>query len=141
MRREGVEPCPPPEIVGYSIRQTASVKIRDFETIGDTLAGVVQNGANSVSQLSFTIDDPTEVRHEARKIAIERAQEKAQRIAEAAGFEVGRLLGIDESGGLPPIYRMEGLGGAADFAQAAAPKIEPGSQEVSVTVTLRYEIR
>src|SRR3990167_7827357 len=47
-----VEACPPPEIVGYSITQTVQVKVRDLEKAGSMLSGVVQNGANNVSQLS-----------------------------------------------------------------------------------------
>ncbi|MBI4094576.1 MAG: SIMPL domain-containing protein [Candidatus Liptonbacteria bacterium] len=135
-------PCPPPEIVGYTARQTVSIKVRDFAKIGALLSGVVENGANSVSQLSFTIDDPFAVENEARAEAIAKAQEKAKAVARAAGFRIGRLISVDE--GYTPIFRTFdkaealGFGGAAP---AAAPSIEPGSQEVMVTVTLRYEIQ
>lgn len=135
-------PCPPPDITGYSINQSVNVKIRDFSKIGDLLSGVVQNGANSVSQLIFTIDDPTKVQNEARAQAITKAQEKAVGIARAGGFGIGRLLSIEES--VPqtpyPPYPMameaSGLGG-----RGGAPVIEPGSQETSVSVTLKYEMK
>ncbi len=132
-------PCPPPEIVGYTIKQTVKVKIRDFEKIGEILSGVVDNGANTVSRLSFTIDDPTEVENEAREEAISKAKEKAEAIAEAGGFKLGRLLSIQEgrSGGYQPVY-MESAKVASD---AAVPSIEPGSEEVTVNVTLKYEIK
>lgn len=137
-------PCPPPRIVGYAVRQTVSVKVRDFAKAGEILGGVVTNGANSVSSLSFTIDDPTEVQAEARAEAIAKAKEKAEEIARAGGFRVGRLLSIEEGGYYPtptPYYREAyGMGGAGDVTQAA-PSIEPGSEDVRVTVTLRYEIR
>jgi hypothetical protein len=133
--------CPPPRIVGYTVRQTVSVKIRDFAKAGAIVGGVVTNGANSVSSLQFTIDDPTEVQNEARAEAIQKAKAKAELIADAGGFSIGRLLGIEEGGWASPMpmYREAyGMGGAGD---AAAPTIEPGSQDVQVTVTLRYEIR
>lgn len=136
--------CPPPRIVGYTVRQTVSVKVRDFTKAGEILGGVVTNGANSVSSLSFTIDDPTEVQTEARAEAIAKAKAKAKLIAREAGFSVGRLLSIDEGGYAPPTpyyYREAyGMGGAEDVAKVTA-SIEPGSEEVRVTVTLRYEIR
>ena len=138
--------CPPPAIVGYTVRQTVAVKVRDFAKAGEILSGVVTNGANSVSSLNFTIDDPTEVQAEARAEAIAKAKAKAKEIARAGGFSVGRLLSIDEGGYLPypqPSYAtMEayGRGGAGDAAKIAPP-IEPGSQDVQVTVSLRYEIR
>ncbi len=138
-----VEPCPPPEIVGYTITQSILVKIRDFTKIGDVLGGVVSAGANSVSQLSFTIDDPEEVKAQAREEAIEQAQEKAKSIAKTAGFNLGRLLSIRESGGFPQqvLYRAESLDYGIGGAVQSAPAIEPGSEDVTVNVTLTYEIR
>ena len=47
--------CPPSEIIGYTVEQGVEVKVRDFAKVGDILAGVVENGANSTSQLYFTI--------------------------------------------------------------------------------------
>lgn len=138
-----VTPCPPPKIVGYTVTQTVLVKIRDFAMIGKILSGVVEEGANSVSQLSFTIDDRDAKESEARTEAIKKAQEKAEAIAEAGGFSIGRLLSIQE--GSSPVFPRfafaealdSGIGGAVP---APAPTIEPGSQDVVVNVTLVYEI-
>ena len=138
------KPCPPPEIVGYTINQTVSIKIRDFSKIGDILAGVVEKGANNVSQLSFEIDEPTKVQNEAREEAIKKAKEKANLIARAGGFKVGRLLSINEGFGPIPMREqflaLEAKGSEGP-APLPAPTIEPGSQEVSVSVNLVYEIR
>ncbi|MBI4136339.1 MAG: SIMPL domain-containing protein [Candidatus Vogelbacteria bacterium] len=136
--------CPPPSIVGYTVTQSVGVKVRDFAKIGAILSGVVERGANNVSQLNFTIDDPIAVENEARTKAIAEAREKAKIVAKAGGFRLGRLLGIDE-GGPTPVYaekfgRMMSLDGAVASAPLPAPTIEPGSQEVVVNVTLRYEI-
>lgn len=135
------KPCPPPEIVGYTINQSVQVTVRDFSTIGTLLSGVVANGANSVSQLTFTVDDPTMVQNEARAEAIVKAKQKAEGLAAAGGFRLGKLLSIEEFASQPPypypVYeRALGMGGGG-----AAPAIEPGSQEVSVSVTLKYEMR
>ena len=137
----GPEACPPPEIVGYSITQSVSVKVRDFGKVGRVLGGAVDNGANSVSQLNFTVDDPTELENEARKQAMDKARTKAEGIAEAGGFRVGQLLSIDEGGYYPPqpyyerAFAADGIGGGG-----AVPQVEPGSQEIIVNVTLRFAI-
>ncbi len=138
------EPCPPSEIVGYSINQSVLVKIRDFDKAGELLAGATERGANQVSGLSFTIDDPDALQMQARTDAIAKAQEKAQATAKAGGFRVGRLLSIDE--GYVPYYGYGletkvayGMGG--DASVAPSPSIEPGSQEVKVSVIMRFEIR
>ena len=132
--------CPPPDIVGYTVSQTVLIKVRDFKKIGDILSGVIQNGANEVSRLSFTIDDPTLVQNQARNEAIAKAKEKAISIAKAGGFRLGRLLSIEESQGPGPIYRYSALEAVGGGEAIPSPVIEPGSQEVTVTVTLRYEI-
>lgn len=134
--------CPPAEIVGYTIQQGATVKIRDFKNISPLLTGTVENGANSVSQINFTIDDPTSIENTARAAAFKKAQEKAQGMAKAGGFKIGRLLDISESNSSPIYYGRGGV--MMDMAKSEAapipPTIEAGSQDVNITVSLKYEI-
>lgn len=139
-------PCPPPEIVGYEIRQSVSVKVRDFEKIGTFLSGVVEKGANSVSSLSFTIDDSTSAENLAREDAVNKAREKAQAVADSAGFRLGRLLSFHEGYNSVPYMTKsmdyaEAYGAGGITVPAPAPSIEPGSQKVEISVTLTYEIK
>lgn len=142
----GIEPCPPPAISGYTISQSVSVKVHDLAKPGELLAGVVKNGANSVSGLQFTVDDPTAAENDARSEAFAKAQAKAKSIAKAGNFRLGRLLSVSEgTSSQPPMYPMA-FGSSRDMmaetkAEAPTPSIEVGSQEVSVSVTLQYEIR
>lgn len=139
---EGRILCPPPEITGYSISQSVSVKIRDFSKISDLLGGVVERGANSVSQISFTTDDPTSLKQKAREEAIAKAKEQAKSIAKAAGFRLGRLVNVGEGNMGFPTPMPYGIGGTvAEDKAVPGPTIEPGSQEVSIQVTLTYEIK
>lgn len=141
----GPTPCPPPDIVGYTVTQSALVKVRDFNKIGGIMGELSQKGANSVSQLSFTIDDKTRIENDAREEAIEQAKEKARMIAKTGGFRIGKLLSIDESGYQPIPYYRDAVGGYAKTMSPemapVAPTIEPGSQDVTISVMLRYEIR
>ncbi|OGY98418.1 MAG: hypothetical protein A2855_02720 [Candidatus Liptonbacteria bacterium RIFCSPHIGHO2_01_FULL_57_28] len=143
IRVRAVQPCPPADIVGYTVMQTVQVKVRDFSKTGDIIAGVTAKGANNVSGLNFTTDDPTGLQNEARGKAIQNAKQQAEMMAKQGGFRLGRLISVNE-GGYPGPYYYEkaalGMGGA-DVASAPAPSIEPGSQQVNVTVNLVYEIR
>ncbi|MDE2099727.1 MAG: SIMPL domain-containing protein [Patescibacteria group bacterium] len=134
----GSTSCPPPTISGYTITQSIQVKIRDFTKIGGVVSGVVQNGANSISQLSFTVDNPSKYEDQARSEAISKAEARAQAIASESGFKLGKLVSVDVTvNNQPtpvPVYGMGVLNAAA------SPNIEPGSQKVSVTATLKYEI-
>ena len=128
--------CPPYEIVGYTITQTVLVKVRDFKVIGDLLAGVVENGANTVSQLSFTVEDPALLENQARAQAIAKAKSTAKSIAKAGGFRLGKLLLINEGSYYPgPMFST------AEERDGATPTIEPGSYDVTIHITLTYEIR
>ncbi len=144
---QAVKPCPPPQIVGYTVEQTIGVTVheKNFATIGALLSGVVDKGANSVSQLSFEVDDPTVVQGQARTQAIEKAKAKAAEMAKAGGFSLGRLLSIDEGTASQPYYnRYDGYAApmaSTSVEEKSAPTIEPGSQDVSVDVTLKYEIQ
>ena len=137
-----VKPCPPSEIVGYSINETVEVKVRDLKKVGDLVSGVVTKGANSVSNVQFTVDDTDAVEKEAREEAFARARAKAQAIADAGGFKLGQLIDVQEGGGGSPypMYAADvkgfGMGGAETVPEFAA-----GSNEVNVTVTLRYQIK
>lgn len=136
------KPCPPPAIAGYTVQQSVFVKVRDFKNISPLLSGVVNNGANTVSGLQFAIDDKTMLENTARTEAIKKAQEKAQSIAEAGGFTLGRLLEIQENFSSPyyqPRMMMDAMGSKSESAPVV-PTIEAGSQEINITVTLKYEI-
>lgn len=136
--------CPPPKIGGYSISQTVSVKTKNFDKASEVLGGVVEKGANSVSSLELTVDDRTTLENQARAEAMKKAREKAKTLAKAGGFKLGRLLGVDEyvPGEPVPMYGYGGGEAKTDTTMVApAPQIEPGSQEIVVNVTLRYEIR
>jgi len=145
----GLVVCPQPSIGGYTLTQSLRVTVRDTEKIGDLLTGVVAQGANNVSQVTFTVDDEDTVKADARREAIEMAQKKAERMAKDAGFQVGRVISIYETpqmlgygGDSESIsFRNQSGGGMNAAVPAAAPMIEPGMNETRISVTLTFEIR
>ena len=127
---------------GYSLNQTVEVKIRQLDKVGEVLAGSLERGANQVGQLSFTIDDPDKLQQEARLQAIAKARAKAEDLARAAGVTLGKVRSFSENVNTPPPYPMYY---ARDMAmglesKAAAPAVEAGSQDVTVNVSLSFEI-
>ncbi len=131
-------------IVGYTANQSVSVKVRDFNITGDILAKATELGANNVSGPSFSIDDPEKVKADAREKAITQAKAKAQLLATQVGIKLGRIVNFYE-GGNEVANVAYGFGGAtmdsAVAMKAVAPTIEPGSQDVQLTVSLSYEIK
>ena len=127
---------------GYQVTQQLTVKIRDFEKISPVLATVGELSLNQVGGLSFAIDDPEQYRQEARLKALEQAKQKAVALAAAAKVRLGRIVSFSEgvSGGYPPIYAKEAAYGMGGGGSAPAPMVEPGSQDIVVSVTVGYEL-
>ncbi|MBU3935001.1 SIMPL domain-containing protein [Patescibacteria group bacterium] len=126
---------------GYTITQQINIKIRDFSKIGDVLSKGTENGANLVGDLQFAIDDQEKVRQKAREEAIAQAKIKAENIAKASGLKIVKILNIQES--YSPYYygsvmEKSGLGGGMEIL---APEIQPGQQEVAITIYLTYRVR
>ncbi len=129
-------------VIGYTISQNLSLKVRDLSKLSAVLAKAGQLGTNQVNGVTFTIDDPTELKQEARKKALQDARSKAQELADALGVTVEHVVTFSESSNpltqpLPYMYKAEGMGGAA----SVAPDIQPGSLDVVSHVSVTFEIR
>jgi len=125
--------------IGYKITNTILVKIRDFTKIGDVLDGAANEEASSIGNVSFTVEDTEKAKQEARTKAIEQAKEKAQSMIKGTGLKLGKVIDIQE--GYYPVYNYSAMKGAGESAVPAVPQIEPGQQEVNITVNLTYRIK
>lgn len=138
--------CPPrrpPEIAAYEVRHTLEVKVRDLGKADTLLEGIVAAGANEVGSIGFQVDDKEEPRAEARKLAIEDAQEKARVIEDDLDVRLTRITAFYESGdgGPVPFYGEAKGGFGGGIAAAPAPEVAPGEQEIRSAVTITYEFR
>lgn len=126
------------DIVGYTVTQSVQVKIRDMEKISLVLAAVGKSGANQVSGVQFSIDDPDQLTEEARVEALADAETKAINIAKALGVNIVKVVGFTESSATPsPIAyskMADGMGGGG------TPQIEAGTLDVVSNVTVTFEI-
>ena len=135
------------KLKGYEVYQNVTLKIRDLDKIGDIIAKTTEKGANQVGDISFTIDDEYELKNEARGLAIEKAKEKAEIIANQTGMKLGKIIGVHESYYEPVepyAYRNASKEMAFDSALGAemsSPEIEAGQNEVRVEVSLVYKVK
>lgn len=121
------------EIVGYTATNTVSARIRDLDRAGAVIDAAVEAGANQVYGPALTRSDATELYRVALRAAYADARGKAQTLAGAAGVSLGGAFVIVEVGGGPvPV--------ADERAAAPSTPIEPGTQEVTATVTITFAI-
>lgn len=132
-----------PKISGYRLDQEISVKVRDLAKVEDVLDAGIAAGANQVGQLTFDIDDMSGIKKQAREIAFKKAQEKARDMAAAAGVKIGRVITFSEDQAYG-LYAQTYANYSMDMVRApeaaAAPSIESGSKEISLNVSVTYEI-
>ncbi len=126
-------------VTGYQVSNTVTVKIRNIEQTGELLDQVVDVGANNISGISFTIDDPSALEQAARDQALNDARARAEAMAQATGASVGEILYITESIGMqPPVPLFEAP--AAEAAGDARVPVEPGEQTVTAQVQVTFEL-
>ncbi len=131
-------------IIGYTLTQTISVKIRDMAKAGELVSGVVSLGVNQTTGISFTVDDDKlkELKNEARVKAFSEARQKAESMARAAGVKLGDVVSFSENNYVPYMDTSSAYGrGGGGGAAAPAVQIEPGTQEISVSVNITYELK
>jgi uncharacterized protein YggE len=128
---------------GYEVDNTVTAKVRDVNKAGDIVDAATKVSDNEivVRDLSFSFDDNSSMVAAARTLAVKRAQDQARQLADAAGVSLGNLDSISSTSvpvGPPP--EAAGARPAPGAAAAPTPPVNPGSQSVSVEVTLVYQI-
>ncbi|MGD0576778.1 MAG: SIMPL domain-containing protein [Candidatus Staskawiczbacteria bacterium] len=129
------------KIIGYTLEQDIQVKIRDFTKIGDILSVTASSGANQIGDLQFTIDNPDQYKNEAEADAIAKAKTNAQSLAKASGIQLGKLINVQVGNNYYPAAYNSPMMAGASSAAVPSPTVEPGQQEIDMTVNLIYQVK
>lgn len=126
-------------IDGYSVSNLVTAKVHDVVNGGKVVdAAAAQAGDDiRVQGVLLSIEDSSALVARARADAVFRARRQAAQLAEAADVRLGPVARISERRTGGPEVLSE-LRSAADTATAAP--IEPGTQELTVDVTVVYGI-
>jgi uncharacterized protein YggE len=133
----------PPVLTGYRASNTVNVKFRDLKRTGAILDALVREGANQLNGPSLTIDHPETAYDEARVKAIAVGKARAELYARALGKRVVRILSISESGAMVPgpVPMPYARDGAMQVSAVSKTEIDPGTQDVQVTVAMSFELQ
>ena len=125
-------------ITGYEVTNEVTATLRDIAGAGALVDAAAQAAGDAVrvQQIAFGIDDDAQPRAQARADAVRQAVTQARQLADAADVGLGPILSITEvSGDQPPVPVTRD----SAAAQAAVP-IQPGTQDVSVTVEVVHAV-
>ena len=127
------------KIVGYRASQTFDVLVRDASAAGAVVdALVAAGGANlSINATYPVVNDSTAAAQAARDDAVAKARAKAEEYAKLLDVELGDLVFLTEISAPTNIT----IGAKAEtMDESAATVIDLGTQEVTVTVEVRWQI-
>lgn len=137
-RRDRPDQQQPPTIVGYQVTNSVQIRVHKLQDLGGVLDLVVQQGANQINSISFSIQEPAPLLDEARRKAVADARRKAETYAQAADVRLGKILTLDDaSASIPRPYMQRG--GRLAAAEASVP-IQAGEQSLTARVSLTFEI-
>lgn len=130
------KPGAPPTIAGYLVSNSVTVRLSRLEMAGSVVDACIAAGANEINSLAFSISNPDSARRAAIAIAVARAKGDAEMAARAAGGSLGALLELTVGDAEVPAPRPMAF--SARMKGADTP-IEPGSESVTATVSVRWQ--
>ena len=131
-------------IVGYTARNSLSVRTTDMDNVGSLIDAAFVAGANTLDNVQFTVQDDTQAREQALTMAVEDARRKADVLASAAGLQVASIESISE-GGVSVYDSMRNY--AADTVMAAKESGSAGTLvqaalvSVDAMVSMEFELQ
>jgi uncharacterized protein YggE len=120
---------------GYKVTHLLQVTIDKIDQTGLIVDTAVYNGANSVSNIQFTVAHPEVYYNQALSLAIKNGQQKAIIMAKTLGVTLNRIPNqVQEvSRTLEPSPYQTSL-----YAKSAVTPIQPGELEISATIKAKY---
>lgn len=128
-------------IKGYIASTNLNIKVKQIDKVNQVIDLATASGANQVGGINFGLEDKTEAENEARQKAVDEAKRKAKDAEKIAGFKLGRIINYSENfNGYPrPIYMTSTLDAKGSLESPT--QVESGSTDISISVTLSYEIQ
>jgi uncharacterized protein YggE len=123
----------------FMVDNTVIVIMRDLAKMSDLLDASIQAGANNINSVSFDIADKTKAVQQARLLALENANMLATELTKGAGVTLGAVQTLSYYDYSPSPYY--GKGGAGMDNAASSSPINPGQMQLSVDVSIVYEIK
>lgn len=122
--------------VGYGVSESLTATLNNLSVAGSQIEAAVHAGGNAttVDNVSLNLADDGSLLASARANAVKDAHAKAAQFARALGVPLGQVISISSADQVPQPMMY----GAPQASAAKSVPISPGSQQVSVSVTVVY---
>ena len=130
------------KFVGYTAKVSFHVLLHQLDIMEEVLSGIVDAGVNEIANVDFQTTRLKEIRAEARRRAINAAQEKAENYCNAAHVNLGKVIHIEDVN--PDVLR--GREGHVSFEvqpddNGEIKVFDPGSITVGAAVIVAFKIK
>jgi uncharacterized protein YggE len=131
-------------VPGYTASEGVQAILRDLTKAGSVIDAAAHSVGDAITLggVTFSISDTGPLYVKARQLAVQHAKDEATDLATAAGAGVGQVLSIvDQSVTVPRPYDYPlASAGAATPSTTVPVPIQPGSQEVDLTVEVTFAL-
>ena len=129
-------------LIGYSVTNTARVKVRDLSKVGKIVDNAAASGGDYVriNGISFNVEDTDQYMESLRKQAVQKAQIKAEEYADSAGVKLGSLRSLTEVGAPSPHMSSEMDNQMRAMSVPMESPISGGELQITVTVFTVFNI-
>lgn len=124
----------------WRANNSISIKLREVEKADALLAILNNSGANYVYGPDFSIDNTESASDELLTEAVINAREKAEKIAAANNQTVGKIVSLTEGNSYPIYESYKSVMPMAGGDAIVDADLEPGSSNISKTVTVTFEL-
>lgn len=119
----------------WRVNNSIDITLRDINKASELADLLSKSGATSVYGPKFSLEDTKEAEASLFEDALKDAGAKAEVIARSSGRELGKAISVTEGAITPlPIFSF------AERGDGGGPPIEPGSETISKTVTVVFEM-
>ncbi|WP_088328475.1 SIMPL domain-containing protein [Lacimicrobium sp. SS2-24] len=120
---------------GFVLSRTVSVSLRALKLYDKVLDAVFKLGATRMDGFEYGFDDPRTLYLGALELAIQDAQQRAEKLAAAAGVKVGKVTSINEMSQYRPAPMM-----AESMMKVQRGASMPGEQDINARVEVQFEL-
>ncbi|MCC7572338.1 MAG: SIMPL domain-containing protein [Candidatus Methanofastidiosum sp.] len=126
-----------PTLLGYRAVYGLKVITTDTSKVGNVVDASIKAGANRINNIEFGLSDAKmqEVKIKIIKEAVKVAQVKANAMAEAGNFKLGKITYMNESS-----YNIVPYNRVFSAVKDEATSVPPEDVEISATVSITYKI-
>ncbi len=127
--------------IGYGVSEQLTATLDDLARAGSQIQAAVTAGGNAttVQGISLNISDTGALLRNARGAAVRDAQAKAAQFARALGHPLGAVVSVSDQTSYP-IYPLNFAAGASGIQKSVPVPVSPGSQQLSVQITVVYSL-